>query len=942
MFDIKKRLNRLGATILAGVAAAASLIVPSSCTDDTIYDDGIGINADGTFGPFDLQIPIDTEKGDSKTRANFNTTDIQIKKIWIAMFDTETGNIVAMNDTVFANSSADSNHATGAGLYAKLHSIMFNRSTKEAYLVGVANTDGVMTMDKYEDGTPVSLDSALYHVKNIKDYKNICVDVASAERAMYDSNGSPVNAPLMSGFWGTQHGNYTVNLSGKVYSDKEGGRDDGHTAIPLFDTKTLKVTAQTTVNETNGMIHLRRLYSHINVNATFGSEFTSVSNPRVEVYNMPSTVFLQEHKTVENAYTYDASSWRDATDNATALYPETNLNKGVISLDNPGKCLFDGEEKDAVAVNAEDALSINGKTVKFGYWHYETKNWGYAQNVNSINDREKMYGNSKVFSSLCPSENDDFNNNAPYFILSADVETAQYKGRAEFLIHEGYCCDAYGVQIPVTDNSADTEKKRSLDFSTFRNTNYTYNISIEGLNSFRMKVENEDLSGDYYHGVGGELWGKDGNLTQVNVPSSYASSYKISIPSDCQAMYWAIDDGSGSIYGVGMGADAWSQTRFSGFPASVSSPTADQLNGFYKNVSIDGKSLNEYDGRDVVSQITFNAQQSYNAKLYLCALSTSADGMARYYTVYCFNQAGLKLDRPVLTLDRVTHTGPLVMGIDDHTVFWHPVTGADSYTISLKESTFSITLRPGETYYTNDANNFTMTLNQEANGKLSFRVRYARSQGGMLSLFADDKAYGTAKATISVVANYGDTHSEPGEISFTAANPVWDFNTKEWQDVALPKRNADNTFNTNVNVTFNGLTMFTGNSAKMTYLQYSGVYGFRPNGQGGPNDTNTEINGRAFSFRAIANGKINVTTSATGNAASGRHVKTAQRLSNGLLDVIEHTEFDASKVASGNTSNTSGNLNIDVRNTDGTMPNTYVFNSADIVFYKILFTPQDR
>lgn len=956
MYNIIDKTRRLSGRIALGAALFAASLLPISCSDDLLYNDDIYMNEDGTFGPFDLSVKIDAEGSDSKTRSGFGTDGFQINNVWLAMFDSESGQLLAVNNNDFTGPIEDNSQVTDHGQAiadrtCRLNSIMFSNKTKTAYIVAVANTKGVMAVDK--DGEYWELDSVLNHIQNSVDFKNVIVDNSSAERAMGDTG----NAPLMSGVWGTQHFNYTMNLGGKVYGNvatPASGVADEYALITLYDSN-LKVSCKEKVE--SGMVHLRRLYAHINVNVDFDTDyFTSIEDPSVEVCNMPRYTFLQEHKTVENSEAYDATvpdangrTWKDATHTGAHLIPGSSLESTGIITPDQTKNFYANPEEATFVMNEEDKVSFDGKNLKFGYWHYETKHWG-LDNVKSVNDREKMFDGGKYFTSLCPSTDKTFNNDAPYFVVRAKVKTKDgYQGNAEFVVHEGYCCSP-------NSNASSDEAVIARDFCTFRNTNYNYTVSIQGINGYKLKVQSEDFSGDGYYGAGGEMWREDPNsIRSVKMPKT-GGDYSLTIPGTASGMtdfYWAITEDGTNYWGHKIpDSDNWAKERFPYFTnlnvtegANTNSVLYKAISVNYNGTTVDLQGLNAIRGaEDINATIHFDGQESVNGELYLCAIYTSADRTSKFFNVIKLSQNGLELAQPQLTMPGAPTSGPLILGIDDHTVYWAPVKGAQSYTITLQETGYSRTLVPGEEI---DDNGYKIKINEEGNNMLSFRIRYANSQGGILNLFPDQNTRSTQTGTIVVVANgpAGAT-SDPGTIQRTYSNPVWDFNTTDWQNAVatLTKDNSGATGGLAVNqsITVYGLTMFTGSNNKMTYLQYGSgtkVYGFRPNGTSNLNSDKTAVDSRAFSFNAFANGKINVWTSAQGNSANQkRYIRVAQRNAGGTLD-----EYVDSNDATASVAGTLTKIpDIPIDPASRIAPNTYVYNTGDLIYYKILFTPQDR
>lgn len=922
-----KKLYKSTAKALQALLIAVASVGISSCADEALWEDRAP-DGNGFFEPFDLTISFDAESSDSKTRGSFDT-DVTLNSAWVAMFDIATGNLVAMAESENELGEWPGTHPNkpeSDAYSVTLRSLMINDHNNTVCIAGVANYDGIDV--KNANGDDMSLIEALREVRNISDYKNIAVNTASAERAIANSN-----CPLMAGFWGESHGNFTVDLDNRVQTN-----NSSVSTIEMFDMDTKMIREEHVKHiQEDGMIHLRRLYSHINVDvAVNSSNFKTFKDVSVEVMNAPSYTFLQEHTTLTTAGAYDSNDeWMDDTHTAADKYgvlKTTGIIKENGTYSNTDDAAFVMYDEDKLAVTSSNDVASR---INFGFWHYESKHWG-LKGVTSQNDREKRFtGNNEIFSSLCPSESLDFNNSAPYFIIRAYVETNDdYAGNAEFYIHEGFCCLANGDQ-------AGSEADAVRDFSTFRNCRYNYNIEINGISSIIQKVSKDDFSGEYYSGVGGEIWGT--RTTDIEVNNTETKEYDLEVPTG--ELYWCIRDrNQGVTFGKAM-SDAFElKDKYTAYPANVDEGYEYQNNAFYNAISVNGAPLDQYLATRAVSdlgvpvKVTFSPQSATDGYLYLCGISRSDDGTTKMYTVYCFNQDGTRLDAPVLTMPNAPAGNNLIIGINDHTVRWKEVAGADSYTISLNETGYSVTLKPGESTVDGD---YTGTLTAVGNGELEFRIRYARSKNGMLALVNEDTNINEKVGTISVVASNSSTGSKsnPGTISKNFINPYWDFNSTAWQNgvKTLTLDPAGNNgivdgLAANQNLTVNGLTLYTGNSNKMTYEQHS-VYTFRPNGSG-----NTTA--RGFAFKAFSKGKINVWTSAnSATAGTGRYIVTAQPNASGTLVSTTLDSFNANGSKSG-TQSKSPNISLSAENQ--TAPyNMYIFNSGDILYYRIIFTPQD-
>lgn len=912
---------------MTGVAVACSILLPTSCINDMFDEpEGIRPNGNGTFGPITLVVPIDAEINDSKTRGTFDTNNFELTSTWAAIFDVETGYLVAMTDTIYnfgdGNFEADTGHgnadsSVGSKFEITFRNFIFNDDNPRVYIAGVANYENVSVIDW--NGNETTLIEALKNVRNIKEYKNIAVNTASAEQALKGKN-----RPVIAGFWGSSHGNFTVDLSGKVHTN-----NSSESKVSLYDPSTYRIKKENIDTIAAGKIHLRRLYSHLNVNVKVNtsSNFT-FKNPRVKVYNVPQYTFIQEHKTVENANQYKNETWPGVTHTAADIYG-TNLNTPTLSSSNP---VYNNTNDAAFLMNDEDKFTVtqsgNQMNLKFGFWHYETKHWGLS-NVTSQNDRERMYGNSGVYSSLCPSEENDFNNSAPYFVITADVSNGTYSGTADFIIHEGYCCQANGDAAPDAATAA-------RDFSTFRNVNYTYNVEINGIDNVITKVTAEDLSGDFYHGTGGQLWSTE--VKQVKVAKG-GNSYNIKFPQG--KLIWCISENNDTPYGIPMDDEWGYKSWYPMYPNNVVQPRA--YGDFYNGITLNGKHLGEIDSFDTETQCTlsFGSNSVTNGTLYLCGIYTSPDGMVDYYTVYCFDQDGNMLDTPQLTMPNAP-SGNLILGIHDHTISWKEIEGADSYTVTLGTNSlgggYSVTLFPGQT--TQDSSGTNVTLQRSADGTLSYTMRYAKSQNALLSL-VDDNASTQATASFTVVARNSSTgaKSDPATISKTVVNPVWDFNSSAWRSAINPRLSGTN-IPENTEIPLNGLTLYTGANT-MTYNTYGSYYAVMTGGSGSTAN-------RGFKFHAFANGKINAWTSSnTGSQSSAdgqtdRWIYMAQTNASGGTTVTQATNGNRANKSVSGTLTKSPDIPVDPVTKNGNATNVWVYPYGSIVIYKIQFTPQDR
>lgn len=907
--------------IFAPIAAVAIATMATGCADD-LYN-GVGEpNAEGMYGPFSLTVPLGASVNEVKSRSTFDLSDIQINNAWVGIFDATDGHLVGGSSREFVNPSAPSTGHTDASIgddyNMTFDNLYFNDMNRYAYIVGVVNYDKIKVhnedsrLDGFADADgQISLKLALDSIRNLNDYLHLSVNTASAEAAVAEAN-----APLMSGVLSTgdankqRHGNFTFSVSEKNEIEVQSNQYADAAKITLFDYDTKKVNPL----PNGSFVHLRSLVNHIKVNVTVANGVT-IENPTVEVYNIPKAVFVQERATVTDIPKdlKTAEAWAKISPAASdyvwgytdSPYVLTPGGSRVIDAENAG--FFQDET---------DVMSQTNNAITFGYWHFENKHWGNS-GCSTYVDREKRFGTSNVYTSLCPDVDRNFNNGATYMVLKGKVTQADgLTANAQFIIHEGYCSQPNG-------NAATTEGDAARDFSTFRNTEYTYNVEINGINSMILNVSQDGEIAN--PGVMGDVWGKTVNEVKV---SNDGNSYKVTLPAG--KVYWCIQDGDGQPFGVPMDASWQHAEKYPGYPANVS--TTIPASQFYDAITVNGKKLGEIGtlDADTPATVEFGNYEDMKSNLYLCGITTSSDGSVKYYALYLFKQGGLVLQTPVITMPFAPSTGP-IMGIDDHTISWNTVDKATAYKITLLPADgcggYTATVAPGATH--TDSDGYQTTLVDNGDGTVSFRMRYANSQKALLSFLQSEKE--SAKVTFEVVAMNGEYESEPATFTTTIYNPIWDFSATSWQtEAAKVPLTSDGTFPEYYTITINGLTLSTGNSAKMKYYKSGNYYVFRPGGAG----TKDRLN---FKFHACCNGKLSFWTSDASKASSGRYVMVLLDDGNPPLQ-----SPDAVTTAPGKLNKIGDVNNVDPVNKEGSNPNVTIYNSADLLYYKIQFTPQDR
>lgn len=240
----------------------------------------------------------------------------------------------------------------------------------------------------------------------------------------------------------------------------------------------------------SGAIHLRRLLSYVEFNIKKG-----------------------EDDNINNVYGLEVKlkSWKVCNNPTLSYLHEQEENAGDKAL------YLTVEGKEGVEANyASSAISYDFATGeenivgKFDFYQYENKHRG-LESVTEYGEREKEHPvsntdktNSGIYASLCASTAKDAadypNNFASYVEIEAEVSyyiDSEKKnlrtGNVTYRIHLGYC----EGELP--------EKAR--DFNCYRNTKYTYNVTIKGLNKVVVEAKKTDEA--YQHGVEGDVYDTD-------------------------------------------------------------------------------------------------------------------------------------------------------------------------------------------------------------------------------------------------------------------------------------------------------------------------------------------------------------------------------------------------------------------------------------------------
>lgn len=454
MTPYRKHIHTLFSSIL--------LLFAAGCAEERLpnYYDPTVIGKEIT-----VDIPIDFPQMDVQTRSDMTDGDLNsVKSLWIATFNANTGVMTTegwQNKTEVPNTSD----------VHTLRSVSVKTLSGPSYIVAVANVTDNMGVTP-DNLTPRPLSELLSDDMTWDGFLKIGVVSPSTQTL--------VNAP-----------NPPIAMAGAYTNIKVG---DPHTPQHTlsewqkenFTPYTIPYNETGTVSLTDGAIHMRRLVSQIRFNiipGKTGDIDMKITPHYYKVVNVPRFSYLYERggEAEGNVKNYGAN-FGDAcnVDNAASFYwNSAEYTSNNIQQTDAGHYSFNfwqGENKhEAITpIQNYDGRDAESTTPLPGI------NPDNGQNIQTATG-------TGLFTSLT-GETWTSNNMATFVLLSCTVDYAdrinvdsngeitpggtevQRTGDALFLIHLGY------MNGQVTD------------FNCYRNTQYTYNLTVNGVNDIRVEA----------------------------------------------------------------------------------------------------------------------------------------------------------------------------------------------------------------------------------------------------------------------------------------------------------------------------------------------------------------------------------------------------------------------------------------------------------------------
>lgn len=454
--------NKISSQKLTGWYVSATLLLSVvGCTDDKFTSD-----PDYTVvgKEITVNIPIDFPQMDVRTRADMTNEDLnRVSSLWVATFSATTHRMTSNGWHKTYNLNTTDVEIP--------HSISISTLSGPSYIVAVANVSSTMavTLNDSDDPTltPQSLSNLLTDYMSWEDFLKIGVVSPSTQ----DLVNAP-NPPL------TMTGAYTesidVDESHDSYLSKWQTDNFNYYTIPYKESGNVTL---------EGAIHMRRLVSQVTFNLIPGQTKIQTETEGTNTVAMKITPYSYRVINVPKfSWLFERAESADNDKNISNY--GTNFADNYCTKDNCTDYYWSTAE-----YTSNNILSSENGSYTFNFWQGENKHTARTE-ISQYVERDKVGEGNGLFTALTGSTWTS-NNMASYVLISCNVEyedpinvndkgeiksegtEVQRTGDATFLVHLGYM------------------NNEAADFNCYRNTQYTYNLTINGVDDIRVEAYNE-------------------------------------------------------------------------------------------------------------------------------------------------------------------------------------------------------------------------------------------------------------------------------------------------------------------------------------------------------------------------------------------------------------------------------------------------------------------
>ncbi len=441
------KLKNISVRAIFALCAATTLF---SCSDERFADPNYTVTGEDVTMSVSLKLP----QMSVKTRAALDKQGLdRIESLWIRVYSADSGKPTSDWYKMSATENNVSN-VLPSPTPEQGYDVTLKTKSGRSYIVAVANVNNLGVKKSDSSLTPQPLSSLLDAAQTWDDFLDIAV-VSPTEYGKVDSPDVPL--PMAGCFT-------------KDYTPGSHSKLDWET----LNFTPFTIPAQDGIVKESGAIHLLRLVSNIKFNFIPGvkgenkKDILEVTVNSYTIYNAPKYSWLYERGNSDEPENNSGANFGDAA---------TDGNKGDFYADVP---TFDNN----FAPRDNEGIS------RFNFWLGENKHIGTST---TYTEREKRSEpNGPLFTSLTGNTWTP-NNMATYIKVNCTVKytgtlgvgeegqieennpahTVYRTGTTDYFIHLGYI-----------EGANDAEK--SKDFNCYRNTDYTYNVYVNGVDDIRV------------------------------------------------------------------------------------------------------------------------------------------------------------------------------------------------------------------------------------------------------------------------------------------------------------------------------------------------------------------------------------------------------------------------------------------------------------------------
>ena len=436
----------------------ALMLIMTACNDDIDMPATVdGPEGEDTTISLTIQAP---EMSHLESRADMTTDEANsVRSLWVGIYSyaTSRSTLSDGNNSGLLLQNGQHGFTSGNKSHTRYTLTGINTKSGRSYIVAVANPDlnYGYTMDANGKlGAKSKLSDLLAQADTWDKFQSIVIEREPFQNAAV--LGVPNNSPLpMSG----------------IYVDNENlTHPDDWTKVEPYQIPLSK-------NGLNlkGSIHLRRPFTQVKFNVSVSEDIVSFDVESYRVYNVPTYGWLYERSQSDDLtnridYANAGDAMQPIVDDNTnykpsLVYPSTNIteNNGVYSFD---------------------------------FWMMENKRTGRADFCTDYQKREREYKNadgtnSGVYESLCPTAEPTLNNLATYVEIRgtltykngnnvenpSQIPEGEGAGTLPGNVASRTVEATYKVHLGYAVGNNEGEKAR--DFNNYRNSIYTYNVTVQ-------------------------------------------------------------------------------------------------------------------------------------------------------------------------------------------------------------------------------------------------------------------------------------------------------------------------------------------------------------------------------------------------------------------------------------------------------------------------------